>query len=193
MTPDTLVGLLADPGRLRVFSAIALGARTDAEAAATSGLALREVARARRRLVDGGAVVAAADGWAVATDRLQKAARDRSARADARDEPTDRRLSPFVAGRALASLPASPARRRLVLEHVAAESFVGGQMYDEGAVDARLRPWCEGGQVDHVALRRYLVEAGLLLRGNGVYALPSPGRGPAPGVGERYVAALGLV
>jgi hypothetical protein len=194
MTPDTLVGLLADPGRLRVFSAIALGAGSDAETAVAAGLSPRDAAAARRRLAEGGAIEATPSGWTVATDRLRQLARDGAARAQtaAGDELQDRRLAPFVVGGTLASLPAAPARRRVVLEHVAATSFDLHQLYDERAVDARLRPWCEGGQVDHVALRRYLVEAGLLLRGNGVYALPTPGRTLPQGVGERSVAALGL-
>lgn len=192
MTPDTLVGLLAEPGRLRVFAAVALGARTDAETVQASGLPPREVAAALRRLVDGGALVATPDGWEVALDALRQAARDRVTGPGPGEQPEDRRLSPFVVGRTLAALPAAQARRRLVLEHVAATSFEPGERYDERAVDVRLRPWCEGGEVDHVALRRYLVEAGLLLRGGGVYALPSQDEPPAPGAGERLVRALGL-
>ena len=195
MTPDTLVGLLADSGRLRVFAALALGARTDAEAAKATGLSARDTAAARRRLADGGAVVETEDGWAVAVEALRSAARERAdrTRAASHDDAPDRRLAPFVAGRSLLSLPAAPGRRRTVLGHVAAAAFDVGQTYDEREVDARLRPWCDGGEVDHVALRRYLVEAGLLLRGNGVYALASPGEPPpAPSAAERSVAALGL-
>ena len=45
--------------------------------------------------------------------------------------------------------------------------------------------------MDHAALRRALVEGGHLVRGSGVYALPSADP-PPQGVGERYVAGLGL-
>src|SRR3954447_24375250 len=46
----TLVGLLADPARLKVVAALALGAGSLEEVAAASGLPLKEVALAARRL-----------------------------------------------------------------------------------------------------------------------------------------------
>jgi len=194
VTPDAIVGLLADPGRMRVLAAVALGARTDPETAAASGLSAREAAAARRRLAEGGLLVVGEHGWEVDYAGLRAAARDRSSAH--RPAPGEGGLAPFVAGRRLRSLPAAQGRRRLVLQHVASTSFDPGADYDEPAVDERLRAWCDGGEVDHVALRRYLVDGGLLLRGGGVYRLApdegSPGAPPAPGTAERLVRALGL-
>src|SRR5262245_55548331 len=60
-TPEALVGLLAEPARMRVFAAVVLGAHTPAEVAARTGLELRAVVAALRRLTDG-ALVTSADG-----------------------------------------------------------------------------------------------------------------------------------
>ena len=49
-----VVRLLAQPARLRVFSALVLGACTPAEVVAATGLEMREVVVGLRRLADGG-------------------------------------------------------------------------------------------------------------------------------------------
>src|SRR3954471_16206041 len=52
----TLVGLLADPTRLKVVAALALGAGTLEDVADASGLPLKDVALAARRLARAGLV-----------------------------------------------------------------------------------------------------------------------------------------
>ena len=52
----------------------------------------------------------------------------------------------------------------MVLEYLAS-AFEPGRRYDESSVNATLRDWHE----DVAALRRYLVEEGLLSRENGEY------------------------
>ena len=94
-------------------------------------------------------------------------------------------------GRTLRSLPAQPERRWTVLAHVAAHTFEAGVDYDERAVNELLAAWCEGGEVDHAALRRYLVEAGLMSRGSGVYRLGG-GDPVALSPGEARVRGMGL-
>src|SRR3954453_4337638 len=71
----TLVGLLADPARLKVVAALALGAGTIEEVSAASGLSLKDVALAARRLSRAGLV--ARDGHALALhpERFGAAAR----------------------------------------------------------------------------------------------------------------------
>ena len=187
MTPEELVGLVAEPVRLRLLAAVALGARTDAAAAAAAGITVREAAAARQRLAAAGVVVAGPEGWTVDHDALRRAARD--SRPPPGDE--DRSLLPFVVGRQLRSMPAQAGRRAVVLDHVATTTFEPGRQYAEPAVDELLTAWCSGGTVDHAALRRYLVEGGHLVRGSGIYALPSS-EPPPLGAGERYVAGLGL-
>lgn len=77
-----------------------------------------------------------------------------------------------------------------MLAHVATHALQAGRDYPEDELVALLRPWCEGGSVDTAALRRYLVEEGLVSRGGGIYRLGSDGPPPSPG--ERQVRALGL-
>src|SRR3712207_2891976 len=52
----TIAGLLADPARLKVVAALALGARTLEEVAEATGLPLKDVALAARRLGRAGLV-----------------------------------------------------------------------------------------------------------------------------------------
>lgn len=184
LTSDALPGLLADPHRMQVLAAIALGAGTDAEIATATGLAAKQVTAARHKLEQHGLLTA---GPAVDYATLTRLAREQQPAAAASTP-----LAPFVQGDRLLSLPASAGRRREVLAHLAGRAFEPGRDYDEPAVNARLRAWCEDGEVDHAALRRYLVEAGLLVRGSGVYRLASDAPPPAPSRGERLVRGLGL-
>src|SRR5687767_4295342 len=52
----TIVGLLADPARLKVVAALALGAATIEDVAQSAGLPLKDVALAARRLARAGLV-----------------------------------------------------------------------------------------------------------------------------------------
>ena len=79
----------------------------------------------------------------------------------------------------------------MVLAHVAAHTFEPGTDYDERTVNELLVAWCEGGEVDHAALRRYLVESGLMSRGSGVYRLGG-GDAVPPSAGEAMVRGMGL-
>lgn len=77
-----------------------------------------------------------------------------------------------------------------MLAHVATHALQTGRDYDERELTGRLQEWCEGGEVDAVALRRYLIEQGLVSRGDGTYRLG--GDGPELSPGERLVRGLGL-
>ncbi len=100
-------------------------------------------------------------------------------------------LSPFVEDGRLIKVPAKQWRRHVILQHIVFESFQTGRTYDELEVNDRLRGWCDGGEVDHVTIRRYLIDMKLLHRANGLYwvDLSSP---PEPNIAERTVTALGL-
>jgi hypothetical protein len=166
--PETLVGLLAEPRRIKVFAAVVLGATTPVEVAAQTGLTAREVAEALRRLADGGLVSAALPL------RAYIDAFGESARASAAARPSPEALDPdaaraavlrsFVVDGRLVSIPAAQGKRRVVLEHIAAV-FEPGVKYPEREVDAILRSW----HADHAALRRYLVDEELLARDAGRY------------------------
>lgn len=85
------------------------------------------------------------------------------------EQPDERRrtqiLRTFLDGSgALRTMPARRAKRLVVLEHIA-ESFEPGERYAEREVNEVLRLF----HPDVAALRRYLVDEGLLRRTPGVY------------------------
>jgi ADP-ribose pyrophosphatase YjhB (NUDIX family) len=163
-----VVGLLAEPERLRVVSALALGAGTIPEVAAAAGMEPRAVVHALRRLERGGLVSREKDRLTLHPDRFKDAAR--AAAPDGPQEPlsgdpaTDAVLRAFTRGGRITAFPAQAPRRRLLLEHVAAV-FEPGVRYPEKEVNAILRAWYD----DYAMLRRYLVDELLLDRADGLY------------------------
>lgn len=81
------------------------------------------------------------------------------------DVARQRVLDTFLRDGQLVSIPARAAKRRVVLEHIVAV-FEPGVKFPEKEVDAALRAFYAP---DWVSLRRYLVEAGLLARADGLY------------------------
>jgi hypothetical protein len=164
--PATLAGLLADDHRRRVFAAVALGARTIADVARTAELDEAVVQTVLPRLVRAG-IVEQRDGLAVSSEALREVALDRPARdrgaADATREE-QRVLRNFVVDGRLARLPARYQQKLVVLGYVA-RRFEEGRDYDERDVNAILGELHD----DTAALRRYLVDEGLLERKAGVY------------------------
>lgn len=186
LTDASLAGLLADERRLRALSAVVLGARSPADVVAATGLPAKAVAAALHRLTAAGLLVADPD-LRVAVEALRELA---ASAAPEQDDAVAAHLRAFVRERRLLGLPAQPARRWDVLAHLVQETFQVGVDYDERQVDALLEPWCAGGPVDRAALRRYLVESGLMSRGSGVYRMgpDAPPRSP----GEELLRGTGL-
>jgi hypothetical protein len=165
-----LVGLLAEPERLRVLAALVLGARTPAAVGAATGLDIRAVATALQKLQAGGLVD---DKLAVRVELFKDAARAAAVPPQREDlgyaDPgVEQVVARFVHDGRLVAVPAADAKRRIVLEHVV-QSFEPGVRYPEREVDAVLRAWTAGGGVDHVTVRRYLVDHQLLAREGGEY------------------------
>jgi hypothetical protein len=80
-------------------------------------------------------------------------------------DPAVRRvLRTYLAGGRLHTMPRRAAKRRIVLDYLAAR-FEPGVRYPESEVNAVLRAYHD----DVAALRRYLVDEGLLSREAGVY------------------------
>ncbi|MGW2844112.1 DUF2087 domain-containing protein [Streptomyces sp. NPDC001274] len=175
MTAQALAGLLADETRLRVFSAIVLGATTPAEITSTTGEQTRNVALALHKLTTGGLVTDDGGRLTAATGRfrevLRSAAPTERAGAGTGDDSTDSLLRTFVDGDRLLGLPSRIGRRRAVLTHLAQHAFRPGERYPEQAVNDILRQWSEGSGTDHVAIRRYLVELDIVDRADGLYWL----------------------
>jgi hypothetical protein len=164
-----IVGLLADPTRLRVVAALALGAGTIEEVADASGLALKDVALAARRLARGGLVRRDGHALELLADRFGAAARAAAEAAPApeplSEDPAESAvLAAFVRDGRLVSIPAQRSKRRVVLEHLV-RVFEVGVRYPEREVNALLAVW----HPDTAALRRYLVDEGLLSRAAGLY------------------------
>lgn len=176
MTPEILVGLLAESTRMRVFAAIVLGASSSASVRERTGLSVREVAAALRRLTDGGLVTSAAGVLTARVEVFKEVAaaagppRDDGARRSRGDEPLDPNreraavLRAFMADGRLVRMPAAQSKRRVILEHIVSV-FEPGVRYPEREVDAILRAWYD----DHATLRRYLIDADLMNRDQGVY------------------------
>lgn len=87
-------------------------------------------------------------------------------------ERTDLLLRTFVRDGRLVRLPARWQRKLVVLRYVAERTFEPGIEYPERTVNEKLRAWCEDAPVDHVTLRRYLVDLGHLQRHHGSYWVP---------------------
>ncbi len=169
MDAATIVGLLADPARLKVVAALALGAGTIQEVAELSGLPLKDVALAARRLARAGLVHRDRHVLVLHTDRFAAAARVAAEAAPpperlSEDPAEDAVLSAFVRDGRLVSIPAQRAKRLVVLQHLV-RVFEAGIRYPEREVNALLGVW----HPDVAALRRYLVDEGLLTRDAGVY------------------------
>src|SRR5690348_4697876 len=124
MGHESLIGLLAEPVRLRAFAAVVLGATSPAEVVSRTGDRLREVTAALRRLADGG-LVATVDGALVARAEIFKETlREYSAQPGSAPLDPDRTraavLRAFVVDGRLVAIPAAQGRRRVVLEYLAA-------------------------------------------------------------------------
>lgn len=164
-----LWGLLADEDRLRVFGALALGARSVPDIADRAGRDPRAVLKALRRLEAGGVVSNDGPDWELRRDVIATEARRTPKTFDPYVEAG---LSPrqasvlraFVRDGRLASIPAVRSKRLVVLDHVATV-FEVGRRYPEREVDAMLRAFHD----DHAALRRSLVDEGFLARAHAEY------------------------
>ena len=170
-----IVGLLAEDARLRVVAALALGASTLDAVVTASGLEVRAATAALERLGAGGLVVSdgSGKGLHLRTD-VFKAAAQAEARRRAAAEPVDSFdhatpeaaavLRNFVSDGRLRQIPASHAKRRVVLDWLAAR-FEPGKTYPERDVNLLLGM----AHADVAALRRYLVDEEFLERRDGFY------------------------
>ena len=168
-----LVGLLAEPDRLRVVAALVLGHARHADLVAATGLDGRAVTAALDRLAAGGLIDQADDGGLRLRSEELKAAAIEAA-AGRTDERSDdfagfaddavAVLRNFVRRGRIDNMPASLGKRRVVLDWVASR-FEPGEVYHEGALNGVLAEVHD----DTAALRRYLVDEGFMERREGFY------------------------
>lgn len=170
MNADLLCGSLAEPSRLRTYSAVVLGARTPDQIAAATGLDSAVVGKAAQRLLKTGLLTASADGLSAVEDVFKQAVRTgRPEREPLDPDPArDSVLRAFIRDGRLTGFPTFPAKTRIVLEYLV-NSFDPGRNYPEAEVNEILNTW----HPDHAALRRLLVDSGLLSRVDGIYHRPT--------------------
>lgn len=171
---EALAGLLAEPARLRVVAALALGAATAEAVEAATGLDGRQVRSALDRLVRGGLVAARPGGGLLLVEEGFRAAARASSNAARAAKVTVEELGasadeakvlrPFFDDGRLTGIP-SPRSKRLALLNFLARRFEPGKVYPERAVNSLLGEFHE----DVAALRRYLVDEEFLERRGGFY------------------------
>lgn len=169
MSLDRLCAALAEPDRLRVFAAVVLGATALDAVADRTGLPAKSVATAVRRLADAGLVTATATGLVAEVGVFKEAVIERAPRPEPPrsldpDAERDAVLRAYIKDGRIVQIPATRGKRRVVLEYLATV-FEPGVRYPEPVVNATLRAWHD----DHAALRRYLVDEGLMSRAEGLY------------------------
>ncbi len=166
MNADQLCGLLAEPSRLRTYSAIVLGASTPDQVAGSTGLPAPVVVKALQRLTKGGLIAASRDGFTADEAAFKDAVREsRPERVPLDPDPArDNVLRSFIRDGRLTHFPTFPDKYQIVLEYIV-QSFEAGRPYPEAEVNEILNRW----HPDHAALRRGLVDAKLLVRENSIY------------------------
>ncbi|NEA32583.1 DUF2087 domain-containing protein [Streptomyces sp. SID13031] len=166
MNADLLCGSLAEPSRLRTYSAVVLGARTPHQIATATGLDPAVIGKAAQRLLKTGLLTASADGLHPVEDVFKEAARSGRREVEPLDpDPArDAVLRAFIRDGRLTHFPTVPAKTRIVLEYLV-KSFEPGRSYPESEVNTILNAW----HPDHAALRRLLVENQLITRTDAIY------------------------
>jgi len=167
---SVLAGLLADPIRMKVVGAVALGHRTPAAVADVTGVRLRDAGQALARLVSTGVLMGGPKEYDVDWDHLRDVARAAAAtRPDpaAGVDPDDARsgvLRRFFRNGRLTAIPVPRSKRLVVLDFLAGH-FEPGQTYPEVEVNRILGQFHE----DTAALRRYMVDEMFFERRGGFY------------------------
>ncbi|HSM01010.1 MAG TPA: DUF2087 domain-containing protein [Acidimicrobiia bacterium] len=165
--PDFL-GLVLDRVRLAVLGHAAVDRVDSAGLAAALDVDEKRVLKAVASLEAAGLMI---DGrlveealWELAASRPQI----ETASATVVEGPWDaeelRILQTFFTGDRLSRIPEKRGKRLVVLERLAME-FEPGVRYDEREVNFRLQLFHQ----DYAALRRYMVDEGLMTRADGVY------------------------
>ncbi len=170
LSPEQLVGLLAEPERRRVVAAMILGDVVLEDIARSSGLRVRDTAAALARLQDSGLVEVGSDGSFALIEAHFKAAAVAAApvagSTEHDDAPEGLRhvLETAVRDGKLVRWPTKRSKKLVVLDYLA-QMFEPGQHYSEREVNAILR----GFDNDTATTRRYLVDEGFLDRSDGQY------------------------
>jgi hypothetical protein len=165
--PDFL-GLVLDRVRLAVLGHAAVGRVDPGALAADLGVDEKRVLKAVASLEAAGLMI---EGvlveealWEIAAARPQVATASAGVVEGPWDAEEVRVLQTFFSGDRLLRIPEKRGKRLVVLERLAME-FEPGVRYDEREVNFRLQMFHQ----DYAALRRYMVDEGLMTRADGVY------------------------
>lgn len=168
MTPSDFVRLLLDPVRLAVAGDAVAEASEPSALAARLDVDERAVAEARGKLMAAGLLVDGRVDQAALWEIAKQLPTDPPAGAEVTAGPWSAEevlvLNRFFSGGRLQSIPGNHTKRRVILERLAQE-FEPGLRYPEADVNFRLQLFYS----DYAALRRYLVDEGLMSRADGVY------------------------
>jgi hypothetical protein len=171
-TAEDLLRVLADPERLAVAGALALGPADAGALSVRVGKPLQRVRRHLAKLTAAGLATVEQDRrtYRLRPETLRDLARAMAPSRDpgmplgAVDDEEEAVLRHYFRGGRLREIPAKRSKRLIVLTRLALEFDVGVR-YPEAAVNECLRRF----HPDHAALRRYLVDEGFLSREAGAY------------------------
>ncbi|MET8155315.1 DUF2087 domain-containing protein [Sphaerisporangium sp. NPDC005289] len=154
-----VLGLLYQEDTLRVLSALVLHGSADG-----CGLAPDVARRALERLERGGLAVREGAGWRVRRERFRELLHAGARPPAAPVSAEERVVRTFLVEGRLRAIPTRREKRLAVLNYIA-RAFEPGVRYAEKDVNVVLRAFHD----DYAALRRYLIDEGLLGRENNVY------------------------
>lgn len=184
LDPEEFIRLAADRTRLAVLGRLAVGAARASQVAADTGINEREVLRVLGRLTAAGLLRDEAGVYALDDDVLRGVASAQRRTEAAHpavlaglDEDDAAVAARFFRGMKLVEIPVAVAKRRAVLR-VLVDEFEPGRYYPEAEVRRILRKF----HPDDAALRRHLVDEGMLVRESRSRTYWRGG-GPPPGGG----------
>jgi hypothetical protein len=171
-TPEEILRALADPERLAIAGLLARTAASATELASALDLPVTRIRRHMNRLTVTGVVRLGEDRatYRLDPETLRWAAeqvgppREAGLALGAATDDEEVVLRTFFRNGRLTEIPAKESKRRIVLERIALE-FEPGVRYDERHVNAIVGRFFN----DYAAIRRYLVDGGLLTRERGDY------------------------
>ncbi|MFN8412789.1 MAG: DUF2087 domain-containing protein [Anaerolineales bacterium] len=161
------VKAMSNPERLRIIGFLSQKAGTRAEIAARLELSIRDVVDHLAYLEQVGAVSVNGESYSLNDDRLATLAREKLAQdrptfvpEDGMDETAKKVLKAYLnADGSIKQIPSQPAKLKVILNYLI-DQFQMDKNYTEKDVNTLLRRFNE----DTAALRRYLVDAGMLGR-----------------------------
>ncbi len=163
---------LADPARLKIAGLLGVDALTPAQVADRLGMDLADVTQQLEQLASAGLAHKEGQAYRLDSQALEKLTRQVLAHSHPPaaefegDEFTVKTLRAYLArDGSLKSIPTQHKKLMVILSHLAKE-FQPGVQYPESQVNQVLRKYHE----DTAALRRYMVDNGLLQREKGIYS-----------------------